>query len=144
MNSTPVWYNAVVGLHALAALVSLLAMLRLRFGARALAGGALDAVNFSQRRTWPLRFFHVLIVTGVLMVASGDGVGRWSATWVIAGLVLYALAAGHLEARTLPQVRTFANLEPNAVSAAARRLVLSVDVLSGLWLLAAVAMFTKF
>jgi len=90
---------------------------------------------------------HVLPLTGLIMSLSGDSSVSLTKPWIGVGLGCYVLAAGHLEARTLPLERMIADVinHDDAVSAQrGRKLVASIDVLVALVGVALIAMLVQF
>jgi hypothetical protein len=150
MFATSVAYDLTFVIHVLAALTTLAVFLTLRSGARAVATGAASDVQrarFPQRRNWAARVLHVLPVTGLVLSLSGDSSVALSKPWVGVGLLMYLLAAGHLEARTLPQERALAaEIAANGVASPehGRKMTLSIDVLLALVAVALVAMLVQF
>lgn len=56
-------------------------------------------------RNMAARLFHLIPVTGALVVVTSRGDISWSAPWVSVGMALYLMSAGVLEARALPAER---------------------------------------
>jgi hypothetical protein len=150
MIATSVTYDVVFCLHLAAALTTLVVFVALRLAGRTVATAApseRQRVAFPSRRNWAARVTHLLPVTGVIMALSGGPSVSFHHAWVGTGLALYLLAAGHLEARTLPAERELSATiarDGQATPAQGRRFVVSVDVLLGLVALALVAMITQF
>jgi hypothetical protein len=150
MLATSVTYDLFFVLHLAAAVVSLVVFIVLRSGARAVALGApaeRQRRAFPERRNIAARVFHLVPVTGVVMAAIGSSSVSFARPWVSTGLVIYVLAAGHLEARTLPAERRLASqiaASGTASPAEGKRFTLSVDILLGLVAVALVAMVSQF
>jgi len=81
------------------------------------------------------------------MVVSGGADVSIGHAWVLTGIVIYLLAAGHLEARVLPLERSLvATIHQDGVANVqqGRTLVMTIDVLLGLIALAFVVMLVQF
>ena len=90
--------------HLVASLAATVILIVMRSEARrriAAQAGARDIVP----RNVAVRLFHLIPVTGALVVATSEGDISWSASWVVVGLVLYVIGAVVLEARALPAER---------------------------------------
>jgi hypothetical protein len=139
-------YDSTLVVHMLAALGSLVVLVVLRQSAAAVASGASDADQarrFPNRPNFAARIFYLLPLTGFAMSGMGGASVSAGHGWVIAGIVLWVLAAGHLEARVLPSERRIAKAiteHGHADAAAGKKLSLSVDVLLGLIALAVIVM----
>ncbi len=150
MIAVSVAYDLVFLVHVLAAVATVVVLVTLRFAATSLLRGAsaqVQATRFPQRRNWAARVIHVLPVTGLFMTLTGDSSVSLTRPWVGTGLLCYVLAAGHLEARTLPQERAIAEIVANDGSASVargRQFMTSVNVLLGLVGVALVAMLVQF
>ena len=106
MIADTVAYDLVFLVHIIAAIDTVIVFVVMRASAQAVASGADVATQrkrFPKRRNWAARVLHVLPVTGLIMSLSGDSSVSLTRPWIIVGLVGYFAAAGHLEARTLPQ-----------------------------------------
>ena len=150
MIATSVVYDLVFLTHIVAALDIVIVLIAMRSSAMAIVRGA-DAVvlkkKFPGRRNWAARVLHVLPLTGLILSLSGDHSVSLTKPWVGVGLGCYVLAAGHLEARTLPQERVIGDMvnhDETVDAPRGRQLVTSVDVLMGLIGVALVAMLVQF
>lgn len=150
MIAVTVAYDLVFLVHVLAAVATIVVLVTLRFAATALVRGAgadEQARRFPQRRNWAARVIHLLPVTGLYMTLTGDSSVSLTRPWVSTGLLCYVLAAGHLEARTLPQERAIAEIvaKDGAPSVArGRQFMNSVNVLLALVGVALFAMLVQF
>jgi len=150
MIAQSVPYDIVFLVHVLSAVAVVAVFVVMRLSARAVAAGASDDEQrrkFPDRRNWAARVLHLLVVTGLTMTIIGDHSVALSQPWIIVGLVCYVLAAGHLEARTLPLERTVAEVishDGHASVERGRQLVRSMDTLLALVALALVAMMVQF
>lgn len=150
MIATSTTYDIVFLVHILAALATLVVFITLHFAAKSVASGADAATQkarFPQRRNWAARVLHLLPVTGLIMSLSGDSSVSLAKPWIGVGLLCYLAAAGHLEARTLPQERVLAEVIAHDGTASIERgkkFLLSVDILLGLVGVALVAMVIQF
>jgi hypothetical protein len=108
-SSTSVAYDLIFVVHIMAAVATVIVFVAMRFSALAVARGAdapTQALTLSPtRRNWAARLLHVLPITGFIMSSSGGSSVTLGHAWIIVGLVCYLAAAGHLEARTLPEER---------------------------------------
>jgi hypothetical protein len=133
--TTSVSYDLTLVAHILLAVASVAIFLVLRSSAAAVAKGAdaaTQANRFPQRRNWAARLFHLMPITGFALVGMGGSSVSFSQPWVGIGLLLWILAAGHLEARVLPlERRLAADIAANgqAPQESGRRMGLSIDVL---------------
>ena len=150
MIATSVAYDLVFLVHIVAALDTVIVLIVMRTSAMTIVRGA-DAAQqkakFPGRRNWAARVLHVLPVTGLIMSLSGDSSVSLTKPWIGVGLGCYVLAAGHLEARTLPLERMIADLIDHdgvASTQRGRQLVSSVDVLVGLVGVALIARVVQF
>jgi hypothetical protein len=150
MIATSVTYDVIFLVHILAAVATIIVFITMRFDALAVAKGAdgeLQAKRFPQRRNWAARLLHVLPITGIIMSASGGSSVSMGKPWLIVGLVCYAAAAGHLEARTLPKERALADTIARGGSASpkeGRSMVASLDVLLLLMAIALISMVVQY
>ena len=150
MIATSVGYDLVFLVHILAALSTVIVFIVMRISALAVAKGADSAVQrerFPSRRNWGARLLHVLPITGLTMSLAGDSSVSLTKPWIGVGLLCYILAAGHLEARTLPLERVVTDViahDGTASPERGRSLVKSVDVLLALIAVALIAMFVQF
>jgi hypothetical protein len=150
MIATSVGYDVVFVAHIAAAVATVAVFVTMRYAALSIARGAdapTQALRFPERRNWAARFLHVLPVTGLTMSLSGGSSVSLSRPWVGVGLLCYLAAAGHLEARTLPQERVISRTivrEGGASRAQGQQLVRSIDTLLLLVAVALVAMLVQF
>jgi hypothetical protein len=148
--ATSVAYDVVFVIHIAAAVATIAVYVTMRYAALSIARGAdaaTQGMRFPQRRNWAARLLHILPVTGLVMSLSGGSNVSLARPWVGVGLICYLAAAGHLEARTLPQERVIAEAiarEGVAPRNDGRRLVRSVDTLLALVAVALVAMVVQF
>lgn len=150
MIAVTVAYDLVFLVHVLAAVATVVVLITLRFAAMALvrgAGSQEQATRFPERRNWAARVIHLLPLTGLYMTLTGDSSVSLTKPWVGTGLLCYVLAAGHLEARTLPQERAIAEIvakDGMASVARGREFMRSVNVLLALVGVALLAMLVQF
>jgi hypothetical protein len=150
MIATSVGFDIVFLIHILSAVAVLIVLVTLRLAAKAVATGASaekQKAAFPVRTNWAARLLHVMPITGLILVATGGSDNSLSKPWVGVGLACYILAAGHMEARTLPQERVLAKtISENGVAspAAGKKFALNVDVLLGLIAVAFLAMLIQF
>jgi hypothetical protein len=148
--ATSVSYDLVFLVHIAAAVATMIVFIAMRFDALAVANGAsadVQAKRFPQRRNWAARFLHVLPITGLIMTLSGGDSVSFSKPWIGVGIVMYIAAAGHLEARTLPQERELSLLVARQGAAPpemGRKLAQSVDVLLVLVAIALLSMIIQY
>jgi uncharacterized membrane protein len=149
-SSTSVTYDLIFVVHIMAAVATLIVFVTMRFSALAVARGAdaaTQASRFPSRRNWAARLLHVLPITGLIMSFSGGDSVTLSHAWIIVGLICYVAAAGHLEARTLPEERTLTQTifrDGVASPAAGMKMVRSMDVLLLLIAIAFVSMLVQY
>jgi len=149
-SSTSVTYDLIFVVHIMAAVATLIVFVTMRFSALAVARGAdaaTQASRFPPRRNWAARLLHVLPITGLIMSFSGGDSVTLSHAWIIVGLICYVAAAGHLEARTLPEERTLTQTifrDGVASPAAGMKMVRSMDVLLLLIAIAFVSMLVQY
>jgi hypothetical protein len=135
MIATSVSYDLIFLIHIGVAVATIIVFMTMRFDALTVARGAgpeTQVHRFPQRRNWAARLLHILPITGLILTLSGGNSVSFSKAWVIVGLLCYIAAAGHLEARTLPQERLITSEVASngaASSKLGRQLVGSVDVL---------------
>jgi len=147
-NSVP--YDLVFIVHVAAAIATIAVFVTMRFAALAVSRGAdaeTQARRFPQRRNWAARVLHVLPITGLIMSGSGSSSVSMGRPWIIAGLVCYVAAAGHLEARTLPQERVLAATiarDGVAPPKLGRSMVASVDTLLAIVAIAVISMIIQY
>ncbi len=150
MIATSVTFDVVFIAHISVAVATLVIFVTMRFAGVAVARGADGAtqrLRFPERRNWAARFLHLVPLTGIILTLSGTNSDSLGHAWVLVGLVCYAAAAGHLEARTLPEERTLASViasDASAAPAQGRRFVRSVDTLLLLMAIAFIAMLVQF
>jgi hypothetical protein len=150
MIATTVTYDIVLLVHILSALSVLIVFVVMRNAAKSVASGASSEVQrarFPERRNWAARLMHILPVTGLIMSLTGDSSVSLTRPWIGVGLLCYLLAAGHLEARTLPLERVVSEvIKHDGVAAPerGRKLVTSIDTLLALVAVALVAMLVQF
>lgn len=150
MIATSVAYDLLFLIHVVAAVITVIVFVTMRFAAISVArgaDGATQARRFPERRNWAARVMHVLPVTGLIMSLSGGSSVSLARPWIGVGLLCYLAAAGHLEVRALPQERmvtaTIAR-EGTASIEQGRKLVRSIDVLLALIAVALVSMLVQF
>lgn len=150
MIATSTAYDLVFLVHILAAVTTLIVLIVMRFSALAVARGAPRATQqarFPSRRNYAARVLHVIPVTGLIMSLSGDSSVSLTRPWIGVGILCYVLAAGHLEARTLPQERVVSEVirvDGLASPQRGQKLVTSVDVLLALVAVAFVSMLVQY
>ncbi len=150
MIATTVLYDLVFVAHVIVAVATVAVFVTMRLSAQAVARGADGAVQsarFPLRRNYAARLVHLLPVTGLTMTALGSSDVSLTRPWVGVGLLCYLLAAGHLEARTLPLERVVAEVVTHdgvASPERGRQLVRSMDVLLALIAVALFAMIVQF
>ena len=150
MIATSVAYDLVFLIHVIAALAIVIVFVTMRYAALAVARGAgadTQTRRFPERRNWAARVLHVVPVTGLIMSLSGGSSVSLARPWVGVGLLCYLAAAGHLEARALPQERMVAATiarEGVASIEQGRKFVRSMDVLLALIAVALVSMLVQF
>lgn len=146
-NSVP--YDLVFLVHIVAAVDTIIVFVVMRSSAQSVARGAAEAVQrkrFPARRNWAARVLHVLPITGLIMSLSGDSSVSLTKPWIIVGLVTYVAAAGHLEARTLPQEQVTSEMIAHdgvASPECGRQLTRSIDTLLALIAVALIAMLVQ-
>ncbi len=150
MIATSVFYDLVFVIHFLSAIATIIVFSTMRYAALAVARGAeaaTQAARFPERRNFAARLLHVLPVTGLIMSLSGGSSVSLARPWVVVGILCYLAAAGHLEARTLPQERRLAQViarDGSAPPELGRRLLRSVDTLLVIIAVALVTMLVKY
>jgi hypothetical protein len=148
--ATSVAYDLVFLVHILAAVGTIVVFISMRVAALGVVRGVdakTQAVRFPQRRNWAARLIHLLPITGFVMVSSGGSSVSLSHAWVIVGLVCYLAAAGHLEARTLPEERLVADAvarDGTATREQGRELLRSIDILLAIVGVAFITMLIKY
>src|ERR1700722_19202781 len=150
MIATSVTYDWIFVVHIIAAVATIVVFIAMRLGALAVARGAdgpTQRLRFPERRNWAARVIHVMPVTGLIMSLSGGKSVDPSQPWVIVGLLCYLAAAGHLEARTLPEERALAATIAHdglATGDQGRKLVRSIDTLLLIIAIAFVSMLIQY
>lgn len=150
MIATSVAYDLVFLAHIIAAVGTIVVFIAMRVAALGVMRGAdagTQALRFPQRRNWAARLIHVLPITGFIMVSSGGRSVSMSHAWVIVGLVCYVAAAGHLEARTLPEERLIAATiarDGIATREQGRELLRSIDILLAIVGVALISMLIQY
>jgi hypothetical protein len=148
--ATSVAYDLVFLVHILAAVAAIVVFIAMRVAALGVMRGAdarTQALRFPQRRNWAARLLHLLPITGFIMVSSGGRSVSLSHAWVIVGLLCYLAAAGHLEARTLPEERLVAAAiarDGVATREQGRELLRSIDILLALVGVALISMLIQY
>jgi hypothetical protein len=143
-------YDVIFVIHISVAIATFTVYVTLRNAALSVARGAdssIQVLRFPERRDWAARLLHLLPVTGLIMSLSGGPSVSLARPWVGVGLVCYLAAAGHLEARTLPQERAIATTiarDDVAARDQGRQLVRSVDTLLALVAIALLSMVIQF
>jgi len=150
MIATSVTYDWIFVVHIIGAVATIIVFVTMRLAALAVARGA-DAkdqlLRFPERRNWAARVIHIMPVTGLIMSLSGGRSVDPSQPWVIVGLLCYLAAAGHLEARTLPEERLIASsIERDGVATReeGRKLVRSIDTLLLIVAIAFISMLIQY
>lgn len=150
MIATSVAYDLVFLVHILAAVAAIVVFIAMRVAALGVMRGAdarTQALRFPQRRNWAARLLHLLPITGFIMVSSGGRSVSLSHAWVIVGLLCYLAAAGHLEARTLPEERLVAAAiarDGVATREQGRELLRSIDILLAIVGVALISMLIQY
>lgn len=150
MIATSVTYDLVFVVHILAAVGTIIVFIAMRVAALGVVRGAdaqSQALRFPQRPNWAARLIHLLPITGLIMTSSGGRSVSISHPWVIVGLICYLAAAGHLEARTLPEERLVAATiarDGVATKDQGRHLLHSIDILLALIGVAFITMLVQY
>jgi len=148
--ATSVTYDLVFVVHILAAVGTIIVFIAMRVAALGVVRGVdaqSQALHFPQRPNWAARLIHLLPITGLIMTSSGGRSVSISHPWVIVGLLCYLAAAGHLEARTLPEERLVAATiarDGVATKEEGRHLLRSIDVLLALIGVAFITMLVQY
>jgi hypothetical protein len=148
--ATSVVYDLVFVVHIMAAVGTIIVFIAMRVAALGVMRGAdaqTQALRFPQRRNWAARLLHLLPITGFIMTSSGGPSVSVSRPWVIVGLICYLAAAGHLEARTLPEERQLAATiarDGVATKDQGRQLVRSIDILLAIVGVAFITMLVQY
>ena len=149
MIATSVGYDIVFLIHLLAGVAVLAVFITMHYSAQKVARGADSAVQqakFPVGRNWAARMLHILPITGIIMSITGSDKVSFSQPWVSAGLLIYILAAGHLEARLLPSERAIAQtISEKGVASpeVGRKFMISVDTLLALVAVGFIVMLTQ-
>jgi hypothetical protein len=136
--------------HIMAAVGTIIVFIAMRVAALSVVHGAdaqTQALRFPQRPNWAARLIHLLPITGFIMTSSGGRSVSISHSWVIVGLICYLAAAGHLEARTLPEERVVAaTIARDGVASTdqGRHLVNSIDILLAIVGVALITMLIQY
>jgi hypothetical protein len=150
MMGASVFYDLVFLVHVLAAIATVVVLVSLRVAALSIIRGddaVTQAARFPQRRNWAARVLHVLPLSGLALSLTGDSSVSLTKPWIGVGMLCYLLAAGHLEARTLPQERMIAEIihkDGAASPERGRQFMRSVNVLLALVGVALLAMLVQF
>jgi hypothetical protein len=148
--ATSVTYDLVFVVHLMAAVGTIIVFIAMRIAALGVVQGAdakTQALRFPQRSNWAARLIHVLPITGFIMTSSGGRSVSISHAWVIVGLICYLAAAGHLEARTLPEERHVADTiarDGVATKDQGRQLLRSIDILLAIIGVALITMLVQY
>lgn len=100
--------NIAHGIAFVAHIVASLAATVILVVMRAEAKGRLSTAATRSQTTQPnmaARLFHLIPVTGAVVIATSSGDISWSQPWVAIGLVLYLVGVAVLESRALPAER---------------------------------------
>jgi hypothetical protein len=149
-SPTSVTYDLIFVVHIMAAVATIIVFVTMRFSALAVARGAdtaTQASRFPSRRNWAARLLHVMPITGLIMSFSGGNTVTLRHAWIIVGLLCYLAAAGHLEARTLPEERAImATIFRDGVASpeSGRKMVRSMDTLLMLVAIAFISMLIQY
>lgn len=150
MIATSVTYDLVFVVHLMAAVGTIIVFIAMRVAALGVVRGVdaqTQALRFPQRSNWAARLIHLLPITGLIMTSSGGRSVSISQPWVIVGLVCYLAAAGHLEARTLPEERLVAATiarDGVATKDQGRQLLRSIDILLAIIGVALITMLIQY
>jgi hypothetical protein len=148
--ATSVAYDLVFVVHIMAAVGTIIVFIAMRVAALGVVRGAdeqIQALRFPQRPNWAARLIHLLPITGFIMTSSGGRSVSISRPWVIVGLICYLAAAGHLEARTLPEERLVAATiarDGIATKDQGRHLLRSIDILLAIIGVALITMLVRY
>lgn len=150
MIATSAPYDLVFLVHIIAAIATVIVFVAMRMAGQSVAHGAEASVQrdrFPTRHNWAARVMHVLPVSGLIMSLAGDSSVSLTKPWIGVGILCYLAAAGHLEARTLPQERMLSEIIAHdgvAPPAQGRSFVQSMDILLALIGVALIAMLVQF
>jgi hypothetical protein len=148
--ATSVAYDLVFVVHILAAVGTIIVFVAMRVAALGVVRGAdaqTQSLRFPQRSNGAARLIHLLPVTGFIMTSSGGRSVSISHPWVIVGVICYLAAAGHLEARTLPEERVVAATVARdgvATKDQGRQLLRSIDILLAVMGVALITMLVQY
>ena len=142
-------YGLLLVAHIVFALLSIVNLLVMRTGGHKIAKGA-ELASLSQTFRpgipWGLRNVHMIFVTGILMIVVGGNDVSFSQLWVQTALLSYVLAAGHLEARLVPEIgRLSRDIQQGQVPPAlvGKKFIFSIDIVLGLIGIGLIAMVTQ-
>ena len=150
MIATSVTFDLVFLLHIIAAVDTLIVFIAMRLAGQAVARGAdasVQLTKFPVRRNWAARVLHLLPVTGLIMSLAGNSSLSLTKPWIGVGILCYLAAAGHLEARTLPQEKMLSEVIAHdgvASPEQGKGFVQSMDILLALLGVAMIAMLVQF
>ncbi len=150
MIATSVGFDLVFLIHIIAAVDTLIVFIAMRYAGQAVARGAdasVQLTKFPDRQNWAARALHILPVSGVIMSLGGNNSLSLTKPWIGVGILCYVAAAGHLEARTLPQEKVLSEViarDGVAAPEQGQAFVRSVDVLLALIGVALIAMLVQF
>jgi hypothetical protein len=148
--ATSVTYDIIFLVHIMAAVATIVVFITMRLAALSVVRGAdaaTQALRFPSRRNWAARLMHLLPITGLIMVGSGGSSVSFKHAWVIVGLICYLAAAGHLEARTVPEERAVATAVARdgvAPRELGLQLLRSIDILLAIIAVAFVTMLIQY
>jgi len=143
-NSVP--YDIFLALHIILAVAAMAVFVVLRMAGASIAKGASAEVQkrqFPQRSNMAARVVHLMPVTGMALVGIGGAEVSFKHAYIGIAMLLWLLAAGHLEVRVLPAERQLAaTIAADGVASPKSGAVFgrSVDVLLTLVALAFVVM----
>ncbi len=134
--------------HVLLAIAALVVLIVLRSSARAAAGPAGDvapaaARSFTGRPELAGRVIHLVPLTGIGLVAASEGSASFGDLFVVAGALLWLLAAIALESVAFPAQREVAAalaLDRDKARGPAHRMEVAVEVAAAALLAAAAVM----
>ena len=150
MIATSVPFDLVFLLHIIAAVDTLIVFIAMRIAGQAVANGADPSVQrtkFPRRTNFAARVLHILPLSGLILSLAGNSSLSLTKPWIGVGILCYLAAAGHLEARTLPQEKMLSEVieqDGSASPAQGREFVQSIDVLLALLGVALIAMLVQF
>jgi hypothetical protein len=150
MIATSVSFDLVFLLHIIAAVDTLIVFIAMRLAGQAVerdAAASVQLTKFPRRQNWAARVLHLLPVTGLIMSLAGNSSLSLTKPWIGVGILCYLAAAGHLEARTLPQEKMLSEVIAHdgvASPEQGRAFVQSMDILLALLGVAMIAMLVQF